>query len=67
MDRRTAIRTLASVSVLPVLAPERATELLDARRVIVALLQALLQFLQICSPELKYLCTPAGVLVVQPN
>ena len=36
MDRRTAIRTLASVSVLPVLAPERATELLDARRVIVA-------------------------------
>ena len=36
MDRRTAIRTLASVSVLPVLAPERATELLNARRVIVA-------------------------------
>ena len=36
MDRRTAIRTLASVSVLPVLDPERATELLDARRVIVA-------------------------------
>jgi len=36
MDRRTAIRTLASVSVLPVLVPERASELLDARRVIVA-------------------------------
>ena len=34
MDRRTAIRTLATASVLPVLAPERASALLLARRAI---------------------------------
>jgi hypothetical protein len=34
MDRRTAIRTLATATALPVLAPEDATALLDARRLV---------------------------------
>lgn len=34
MDRRTAIRTLATATVLPVLAPEQASAMLEARRVV---------------------------------